>query len=94
MNATNDSVTEIVKLADYATEIGYMTTFQPSSYLENYLSIFNDSADFNSTFNGTFVDHAPTLTKASLIRATILACMAVISLLGNIATIWSIHKVG
>ncbi|XP_021705871.1 gonadotropin-releasing hormone receptor isoform X1 [Aedes aegypti] len=36
--------------------------------------------------------HAPTLSKTGVIRVVVLSAMAIVSLLGNIATMWSIRK--
>nr|XP_029727737.1 mu-type opioid receptor-like [Aedes albopictus] len=36
--------------------------------------------------------HAPTLSKTGVIRVVVLSAMAIVSLLGNIATMWSIQK--
>ncbi|XP_052752299.1 gonadotropin-releasing hormone receptor [Galleria mellonella] len=51
----------------------------------------------NRTFiyNGTHLrclDHAPVLTKSTIIRASILVAMAILSLFGNIATIVSLKR--
>ncbi|XP_052863797.1 gonadotropin-releasing hormone receptor [Anopheles cruzii] len=37
-------------------------------------------------------DHAPTLSKSGVIRVIVLSAMAIVSLLGNIATMWNIQK--
>lgn len=38
------------------------------------------------------LEHAPQLSRASVIKVIVLSVMAVISLLGNIATMWNIYK--
>lgn len=46
-------------------------------------------------YNGTQVmclEHAPVLTKSTLIRASVLSAMAILSFFGNLATIISIQK--
>ncbi|XP_035783037.1 gonadotropin-releasing hormone receptor-like [Anopheles albimanus] len=37
-------------------------------------------------------DHAPTLSKSGIIRVIVLSAMAIVSLLGNVATMWNIQK--
>ncbi|XP_058056206.1 gonadotropin-releasing hormone receptor [Anopheles bellator] len=37
-------------------------------------------------------DHAPTLSRSGVIRVIVLSAMAIVSLLGNIATMWNIQK--
>uniref|UniRef100_A0A182VWK1 G-protein coupled receptors family 1 profile domain-containing protein n=1 Tax=Anopheles minimus TaxID=112268 RepID=A0A182VWK1_9DIPT len=37
-------------------------------------------------------DHAPTLSKSGVIRVIVLSAMAIVSLLGNFATMWNIQK--
>ncbi|KAM3965511.1 neuropeptide receptor A21 [Aphomia sociella] len=62
--------------------------------------LLNDSKteDFTNrtfTYNGTQVqclDHAPVLTKSTIIRASVLVAMAILSLFGNVATIVSLKK--
>ena len=91
MNVTNESVYKsFSKLENCTVENDFMTTTF-ISYTDNYFTR-NGSGDYNITTNDTFLENAPTLTKSSLIRVTILTGMAVISLLGNIATMWSIQK--
>lgn len=38
------------------------------------------------------LEHAPTLSHSGVIRVIVLAAMAVISMLGNVATMWNIHR--
>lgn len=38
------------------------------------------------------LEHAPTFSKSSVIRVFVLTAMAIVSLLGNISTMWSIQK--
>ncbi len=38
------------------------------------------------------LEHAPVLTRSGVIRVIVLSSMAVVSLLGNIGTMWSIRK--
>ncbi|XP_049285825.1 gonadotropin-releasing hormone receptor isoform X1 [Anopheles funestus] len=37
-------------------------------------------------------EHAPTLSKSGVIRVIVLSAMAIVSLLGNVATMWNIQK--
>lgn len=55
------------------------------------LGINTTFAYLNGT-NYTCAPHAPTLTKYSLIRACILGALAVLSFIGNLATIFSIRR--
>lgn len=38
------------------------------------------------------LEHAPTLSRSGVIRVIVLASMAVVSMLGNVATMWNIHR--
>lgn len=38
------------------------------------------------------LEHAPTLSKSGLLRVIVLTSMAVVSFLGNVATMWNIRK--
>lgn len=42
--------------------------------------------------NGNCLEHAPKLTQGAYLKAIILGVMAILSLIGNAATIWSITK--
>lgn len=56
----------------------------------------NASTELNDTqYNWDYIkclEHAPTLSKSAMIRVFVLTAMAFVSLLGNIATMWNIHK--
>lgn len=60
--------------------------------------IINETEDITRriySYNGTefmCYDHAPVLTKSTIIRASILSAMAVLSLFGNLATIISLKR--
>ncbi|XP_044021304.1 gonadotropin-releasing hormone receptor isoform X2 [Aphidius gifuensis] len=58
-----------------------------SWYNKSHGSIINDSM-----INKTCLEHAPILTKQAYFKAIVLAFMAGLSLIANIATIWSIRK--
>lgn len=45
-----------------------------------------------TTPNTHHLEHAPKLLKTTVIKVIVLSAMAVISLLGNIATMWNIYK--
>lgn len=50
---------------------------------------------FNKTGVGVSVrclEHAPILSKSGMIRVIVLSAMSIVSLLGNIATMWNIQK--
>lgn len=42
--------------------------------------------------NVTCIDHAPTLTRANLIKSIVLLVLAALSFIGNVVTMYSIHK--
>lgn len=46
----------------------------------------------NQTTVIKYLEHAPIFTNDAFIRACVLSTMAIISLIGNIATIWNIRK--
>lgn len=46
----------------------------------------------NSGVNKTELMHAPEFTEAALVRVYVLTILGVISLIGNLATIWNIRK--
>jgi gonadotropin-releasing hormone receptor len=46
----------------------------------------------NSFVNIRCLEHAPTLSSSAMIRAIVLSAMAIVSLLGNIATMLNIHR--
>lgn len=55
--------------------------------------VLNSSAiNEHQPFNGSYVDHAPQLTPAALIRVYVLAILGIISLVGNVAIIFHIVK--
>ncbi|CAH0758068.1 unnamed protein product [Diatraea saccharalis] len=68
--------------------------------IEKCLEIINDTEIHNTTLqvhthNGSqfmCLDHAPVLTKSTVIRASILSAMAILSLFGNLATIISLKR--
>ncbi|KAL4717319.1 hypothetical protein ACJJTC_017206 [Scirpophaga incertulas] len=68
--------------------------------IEKCLEIINDTKTDDLTrrifvYNGTqfrCAEHAPVLTKSTIIRASILSAMAVLSLFGNLATIISLKR--
>uniref|UniRef100_A0A182SCP4 G-protein coupled receptors family 1 profile domain-containing protein n=1 Tax=Anopheles maculatus TaxID=74869 RepID=A0A182SCP4_9DIPT len=59
-----------------------------------------DRLNISYTFEGTALaipglscyEHAPTLSKSGVIRVIVLSAMAIVSLLGNFATMWNIQK--
>lgn len=58
-------------------------------------TLANDVTNNIFPYNGTQImclDHAPVLTKSTLIRASVLTAMAVLSFFGNLATIISIQR--
>nr|XP_050851413.1 gonadotropin-releasing hormone receptor isoform X2 [Vespula vulgaris] len=70
----------------------------PSKY-ENFSNEINvDPAEMLSkndilmSINSTYLEHAPKLTKTMYLKAIILAVMSVISLIANLATIYSVTK--
>lgn len=48
--------------------------------------------DANQTTTEKLLEHAPQLTKSALLRVYVLGIMGLISLIGNLATIWNIRK--
>lgn len=60
----------------------------PSSYLSENIS--QAALFYNSTI--VCLDHAPILTRSSIIRGSVLSVLAVLSFVGNIATIYSIRR--
>lgn len=49
--------------------------------------------DPNANFtNYQCLEHAPTLSRSGVIRVIVLSAMAVVSMLGNVATMWNIHR--
>nr|UPI11554.1 gonadotropin-releasing hormone receptor [Mythimna separata] len=80
------------------TVLASYTKWPAEKCLETFL--FNGSRvdEFTNNifvYNGTRVmclDHAPVLTKSTLIRASVLSAMAVLSFFGNVATIISIQR--
>ncbi|XP_053611426.1 gonadotropin-releasing hormone receptor [Plodia interpunctella] len=55
----------------------------------------DDITNRNFMYNGTLLrclDHAPVMTKSTIIRASVLSAMALLSLFGNIATIISLKR--
>lgn len=53
---------------------------------------FTSGITNDSMINKTCLEHAPVLTKQAYFKAIVLAFMAGLSLIANIATIWSIRK--
>ncbi|XP_055638592.1 gonadotropin-releasing hormone receptor isoform X2 [Toxorhynchites rutilus septentrionalis] len=57
------------------------------------LNVTYSSDGTSSSHPGVFcLGHAPTFSKSSVIRVFVLTAMAIVSLLGNISTMWSIQK--
>ncbi|KAL2712334.1 gonadotropin-releasing hormone receptor-like isoform X1 [Vespula squamosa] len=48
--------------------------------------------DILTSINSTFLEHAPKLTKMMYLKAIVLAVMSIISLIANLATIYSVTK--
>ncbi|XP_043669889.1 gonadotropin-releasing hormone receptor isoform X2 [Vespula pensylvanica] len=70
----------------------------PSKY-ENFSNEINvdptemlSKNDILMSINSTYLEHAPKLTKTMYLKAIILAVMSVISLIANLATIYSVTK--
>lgn len=70
-----------------------------SAFLEGCIRSSSNYSEWNGTsHNFTNLDevgcleHAPKLSKSGLIRAIVLSCMAIVSLIGNVATMWNIKK--
>lgn len=60
---------------------------------ENTTHLWNASVvDAVQTTTAKPLEHAPKLTDAALMRVYVLTAMGVISLIGNLATIWNISK--
>lgn len=63
---------------------------------ETLLPTYLNSPTFPSTESNTTppqqFEHAPKLLKSTVIKVIVLSAMAIISLLGNIATMWNIYK--
>ncbi|XP_031640047.1 gonadotropin-releasing hormone receptor-like isoform X2 [Contarinia nasturtii] len=55
-------------------------------------SVIAGSIENKSLSNGNYVDHAPQLTRAALIRVYVLVILGIISLVGNIAILFHIAK--
>ena len=55
---------------------------------------FSSNTDdiFHPTELNHKLEHAPQLSKSAIIRCVVLSAMAIISLLGNTATMWNIYK--
>ncbi|XP_050563772.1 gonadotropin-releasing hormone receptor [Spodoptera frugiperda] len=74
------------------------TPWPAEKCLETFLfngTQFDDVTNRLFIYNGTRVmclDHAPVLTKSTLIRASVLSAMAILSFFGNLATIISIQR--
>ncbi|KAJ8718485.1 hypothetical protein PYW08_002722 [Mythimna loreyi] len=74
------------------------TKWPAEKCLETFIFNGSHADEFTNNifvYNGTRVmclDHAPVLTKSTLIRASVLSAMAVLSFFGNVATIISIQR--
>lgn len=53
-------------------------------------NLVNGSTNTSATCNGTVLEDAPMLTSTALIKAVVLASMAVASLIGNVVTLLTI----
>ncbi|RVE47961.1 hypothetical protein evm_007369 [Chilo suppressalis] len=90
---------ELISQREFNVAKDMLTTIE-SWPIEKCLEIINitDSSNITrrvQTYNGTqFVclDHAPILSKSTIIRASVLSAMAVLSLFGNLATIISLKR--
>lgn len=66
------------------------TNFSSCEYFNVTQTFSNESGSYANT-SVICLKHAPILTQQKIIRVSILTCMAIISLLGNLATVWNIR---
>lgn len=95
------TITPIIDLLVNATQSEFLTTsgthvLPLEQCIELGIDPFLNAT--NSTLSGIInnnikcLEHAPTLSRSGMIRVIVLAAMSIVSLLGNIATMWNIQK--
>lgn len=68
-----------------------LTNYSATNVTTQYSVLVNERL-VNVSNNGTKLQHAPQLTQAAMVRVYVLCVLGIISLVGNVATIWNIGK--
>ncbi|XP_055840877.1 gonadotropin-releasing hormone receptor isoform X1 [Episyrphus balteatus] len=75
----------VVMPVNESSMVSPSTSYSSAVYDPLLMQISNDTYPFQ-------LEHAPQLTKSSVIKVIVLSIMGIISLFGNVATMWNIYK--